>query len=155
EEISIRSAITVPLSSRSRKLGVLTLVAEEREFDEADFELAQQLSARAAIALENARLYGEAERRADAALALAYVGDGVVLLDQDGRVRFWNSAAAAITGVRFEEAAGRPAEDVLPSWAELTRMAELADAASPSRARSVTLPLETPGGDRWVSVTGV
>jgi PAS domain S-box-containing protein len=155
EEITIRSAITVPLSSRSRKLGVLTLVAEEREFDEADFELAQQLSARAAIALENARLYGEAERRADAALALAYVGDGVVLLDEDGRVRFWNSAAAAITGVRFEAAAGRRAEDVLPSWAELTRVAELADAASPSRARSVTLPLETPGGDRWVSVIGV
>jgi len=155
EEISIRSAITVPLSSRSQNLGALTLVAEEREFDDDDFELAQQLSARAAIALENARLYSETERRADAALALAYVGDGVVLLDEAGRVRFWNAAAAAITGIRSEDAAGRAAEEVLPSWAELARIAELADAASPSRARSVTLPLETADGDRWVSVTGV
>ena len=155
EEISIRSAITVPLSSRSRNLGALTLVTEEREFDDDDFELAQQLAARAAIALENARLYGEAERRADAALALAYVGDGVVLLDNAGRVRFWNAAAAAITGIRPEEAVGRPAEDVLPSWAELTRTAELADATTPSRARSVTVPLETPEGDRWVSVIAV
>jgi len=155
EEISIRSAITVPLSAGSRRLGALTLVAEERAFDEADFALAQQLSARAAIALENARLYGETERRADAALALAYVGDGVVLLDHAGRVRFWNAAAAAITDIRSEEAVGRQAEDVLPSWAELTRLAELADAATPSRARSVTLPLETSAGDRWVSVTGV
>ena len=155
EEIAIRSAITVPLSSRSRNLGALTLVAEEREFDDADFELAQQLGARAAIALENARLYGEAGRRADAALALAYVGDGVVLLDPAGRVRFWNAAAAAITGVSSEEAVGRQAEEVLRSWAELTRLAELADAAAPSLARSVTVPLETAGGDRWVSVTGV
>ena len=155
EEITIRSAITVPLSARSRNLGVLTLVAEEREFDDDDFELAQQLGARAAIALENARLYGEAERRADAALALAYVGDGVILLDTAGRVRFWNAAAAAITGVRPEDATGRDAEDVLPSWAELIRMAELAHAATPSRARPVTVPLETAEGDRWVSVTGV
>jgi PAS domain S-box-containing protein len=155
EEISIRSAITVALSAGSRHLGALTLVAEQREFGEEDFELAQHLSSRAAIALENARLYAETERRADAALALAYVGDGVVLLDHSGRVRFWNSAAAAITGVRSEQATGRLAEEVLPSWAELTRMAELAGPAAPSRARSVTLPFETATGDRWVSVTGV
>ena len=155
EEITIHSAITVPLSSGSRHLGALTLVAEEREFDDADFELAQQLGARAAIALENARLYGETERRADAALALAYVGDGVILLDPTGRVRFWNSAAAAITGIGSAEAVGRPVEEVLPSWDEVARVAELADAATPSRARSVTVPLETAEGDRWVSVTGV
>jgi PAS domain S-box-containing protein len=155
EEITIRSAITVPLTSASGNRGVLTLISEEREFDQDDFELAQQLSARAAIALENARLYGEAERRADAALALAYVGDGVVLIDPAGQVRFWNSAAAAITGVTEGEAVGRRAEEVLPSWAEIARLAELAEADAPSRARSVTLPLETAQGDRWVSVTGV
>jgi PAS domain S-box-containing protein len=155
EEISIRSAITVPLSSRAKNLGALTLIAEQREFGDADFELAQQLSARAAVALENARLYSEAERRADAALALSYVGDGVVLLDTDGDVRFWNSAACAITGVEEGDVIGRRAEEALPSWAQLTRLAELADAATPSRARSVTVPLETPEGDRWVSVTGV
>ncbi len=155
EEISIHSAITVPLSSRARNFGALTLVAEEREFGDEDFELAQQLSARAAIALENARLFAESERRADAALALAYVGDGVVLLDSAGRVRFWNSAAAAITGIRSEEAVGRRVEEFLPSWAEVSRLAELADAAAPSSARSVTVPLETADGDRWVSVTGV
>jgi PAS domain S-box-containing protein len=155
EEISIRSAITVPLRSGDRGLGALTLVAEEREFDDADFDLAKQLGARAAIAVENARLYGEAERRADAALALAYVGDGVVLLDEVGRVRYWNAAVAAITGIPSADAVGRPAAEVVPGWLGLTQQAELADAATPSRARSVTLPLETADGDRWVSVTGV
>jgi PAS domain S-box-containing protein len=155
EEISIRSAITVPLRAGDRSLGALTIVAEERTFTDADFELAQQLSARAAIALDNARLYRESERRADAALALAYVGDGVILLDENGRVRFWNAAAAAITGVGSDEVLGLRAEEALPSWGELTRHAELADAETPARARPVTVPVETPGGDRWISVAGV
>jgi PAS domain S-box-containing protein len=155
EHISIRSVITLPLRSGDRTFGALTLIAEHREFDAADFALGQQLSARAAIAVENARLYREAERRAEAALALAYVGDGVVLLDPDGRVRFWNAAAAAITGVPEADALGRRPSEVLPGWEEMTRPAELADAETPERARSVTVPLETAAGDRWVAVTGV
>ena len=155
EEISIRSAITVPLRSGERTLGALTLVSEVRELQDSDFELAQELAARAAIAVENARLYREAERRAEAALALEYVGDGVVLLDEDGRVRFWNAAAAAITGVRETDALGRRPAEVLPTWEELTRLAELADAATPERARPVTVPIETASRDRWVAVTGV
>jgi PAS domain S-box-containing protein len=154
-EISIRSAITLPLRSGEQIFGALTLVSESRELEDSDFELAQELAARAAIAVDNARLYREAERRAEAALALAYVGDGVILLDSDGRVRFWNSAAAAITGVREAAAVGRQPAEVLPAWEELTRLAELADAATPARARSVTVPIETPSGDRWVAVTGV
>jgi PAS domain S-box-containing protein len=155
EEISIRSAITLPLRSGERTFGALTLVSEVRELLDSDFELARELAARAAIAVENARLYREAERRAEAALALAYVGDGVILLDDDGRVRFWNAAAAAITGVREAEAIGRRPAEVLPAWEELTRLAELADAATPERARPVTVPIETASGDRWVAVTGV
>lgn len=155
EEISIRSAITLPLRAGERGLGALTLVAEQRVFTDADFDLAQQLSARAAIALENARLYREAERRADAALALAYVGDGVILLDDDGRVRFWNAAAAAITGIGNEEAVGHRVAEVLPAWEELTSRAELADPATPARARPVTVPIETRNGDRWISIAGV
>jgi PAS domain S-box-containing protein len=145
----------VPLRSGERTSGALTLVSEVRELQDSEFDLAQELAARAAIAVENARLYREAERRAEAALALEYVGDGVVLLDEDGRVRFWNAAAAAITGLRETDALGRRPAEVLPAWVELTRLAELADAATPERARPVTVPIETASRDRWVAVTGV
>jgi len=155
EHITIRSAITVPLRSGERIFGALTLVTESRELQDSEFDLARELAARAAIAVENARLYREAERRAEAALALAYVGDGVILLDRDGRVRFWNAAAAAITGVREADAVGRPPAEVVPAWEELTRLAELADAEAPERARPVTVPVATASGDRWVAVTGV
>jgi PAS domain S-box-containing protein len=155
KHISIRSAITLPLHVAGRTFGALTLVAEQRQLEDADFELAQALAARAAVAVENAWLYRETERRADAALALEYVGDGVVLLDRDGRVRFWNAAAEAITGVREEDAVGRLAAEVMAGWDSLTRLAELADATDPARARPVTVPVETEDGERWVALTGV
>jgi PAS domain S-box-containing protein len=155
EQITIRGWICVPLTAGERKLGAVSLVVEEREFTDEDFDLAKELAARAAVAVENARLYREAEYRADAALALAYVGDGVVLLDRDDRVRFWNAAAAAITGVHETEARGRPVRDVLPGWDDLTSQAELADADSPERARPVTVPFARGDGDRWVAIAGV
>ena len=106
EEISIRSAITVPLSSGARNFGALTLVAEDRELRTPSSSSRRSCGARRDRAREREALR-EAERRAEAALALAYVGDGVVLVDEDGRVRFWNAAAAAITGVRETDALGR------------------------------------------------
>src|SRR5207248_3101887 len=65
------------------------------------------------------------------------------------------AAAAALAGLREVDAVGRRAAEVLPAWEELTRLAELADSATPERARPVTVPIETPSGDRWVAVTGV
>ena len=54
-----RSAITAPLLAHGRTLGALTLVTAEsgRRFTEADLALAQDLARRAALAIDNARLY--------------------------------------------------------------------------------------------------
>ncbi len=59
-----RSAIVVPLEARGRVLGAITLVTDEsgRDYDEDDLELARNLAARAALAVDNARLFAEAER---------------------------------------------------------------------------------------------
>jgi len=92
-------------------------------------------------------------RRADAALALEYVGDGVVLLDRAGSIRYWNTAVAAITGVPEKTALGRRISDVLPAWTEVAQHVELAD--EPQRARPVTVPFATGDEERWLAVTGV
>lgn len=57
--IGMRSIISVPLRVRERSLGSLTLVNAESEhvFDDADLAYATQLAGRAALALDNARLY--------------------------------------------------------------------------------------------------
>ena len=60
-EVGLRSALIVPMRARGRTIGTLTLVNSEsgRVFDEGDVGFAQQIADRAALAVENARLYGE------------------------------------------------------------------------------------------------
>jgi PAS domain S-box-containing protein len=155
DELGLTSSIAVPLIARGRTLGALSLIAAETHppFTPADFELAIELARRAAVVVDNARLYREAERGANAARALAYVADGVVLLDRDGTVRHWNPAAATITGVSEEEALGRPVTEVVPAWEQLTSHVPLL--APGSAPRPVTVPLVIGGQERWVAVSGV
>jgi PAS domain S-box-containing protein len=73
-ELGLRSYMGVPLAVRSRVLGALTFVATEsgRRFDDRDLAVAEDLAQRAAVAIENARLYEavrEAARRKDEFLA--------------------------------------------------------------------------------------
>jgi serine phosphatase RsbU (regulator of sigma subunit) len=59
--LGLRSSLVVPLRTPERLLGAFTLVAAEsgREFGDADVALAEALASRAALAVENARLYTE------------------------------------------------------------------------------------------------
>ena len=72
--LGMYSAMVVPLVARGNTLGAFTLVLHgperRRAFDQSDLELATELGRRAALALDNARLF-DAERRArtDAARA--------------------------------------------------------------------------------------
>jgi PAS domain S-box-containing protein len=155
DELGLTSSITVPLNARGRTLGALSLITAETHalFTEADFELALEVARRAAVAVDNARLFREAQRGANAARALAYVADGVVLIDRDSVVRYWNPAAALITGVAAEDALDRPVSDVVPSWDALTTHVPLVAPGAP--ARPVTVPLVIEGDERWVAVSGV
>lgn len=60
-ELGLKSAIIVPLISRNKFYGVLTLVLSDpgRLFDESDLEFADELARRATLAIENAKLYKE------------------------------------------------------------------------------------------------
>jgi signal transduction histidine kinase len=57
--LGLTSVIIVPLIAREAKIGTLTMVMAEsgRHYDESDVELAMDLSQRAAIAIDNARLH--------------------------------------------------------------------------------------------------
>jgi PAS domain S-box-containing protein len=74
-ELGPRSYMGVPLTAHNRTVGVITFVATEsgRRYGPADLHLAEDLARRAAVAIENARLYAdlkEADRRKDEFLAL-------------------------------------------------------------------------------------
>jgi PAS domain S-box-containing protein len=59
--VGMRAVLIVPMVARSRTIGALTLVSAEsgRTFDQSDVEFAGQIAERAALAVENARLYSQ------------------------------------------------------------------------------------------------
>jgi len=61
--LGIRTVLAVPLVARGQTLGVLSLVsgASGRRYGSADLELAKEVARRAAIAIDNARLYRETQ----------------------------------------------------------------------------------------------
>jgi len=68
EAIGPRSQIVVPLRARGRVLGALSLTMAEsaRRYTEGDLDLARDLGLRAGLAVDNARLYEEAQASAEA-----------------------------------------------------------------------------------------
>jgi PAS domain S-box-containing protein len=155
-EEGLHSGLIVPLIARSRILGTLSLVRGEttEPYDDDDVEFAEDLARRAAIAIDNAQLYREAEERAQAARVLASVGDGVFFVDRNGVVRTWNRAAGNATGLDLPDVVDRPAVDAIPGWAEIVARIPIVAAGS-SAPRAESLPLDLGGRELWLSIHGV
>ncbi|MEH2270638.1 MAG: PAS domain S-box protein [Nostoc sp.] len=72
QELNPTSGMSVPLIVRGRVLGAMTLVSSSgRRYDTKSLMLAEELAGRAAIAVDNARLYKEAQQSQQAALHAA------------------------------------------------------------------------------------
>jgi PAS domain S-box-containing protein len=67
-ELGLQSTLMVPLIARGRTVGVITMISAEsgRIYGEHDLALAMDLSRRAAVAIDNARLYRERSQVAEA-----------------------------------------------------------------------------------------
>jgi PAS domain S-box-containing protein len=66
-DLALRSAMTVPLVARERTIGAITFVYAEsgRLYNPRDVEVAEELAHRAALAIDNARLFRERSEIAD------------------------------------------------------------------------------------------
>jgi PAS domain S-box-containing protein len=62
-ELGLKSFLTVPLAARGRTIGALTFssTSARRDYTEDDIDYAREIGARAALAIENARLYARAQ----------------------------------------------------------------------------------------------
>ena len=78
---------------------------------------------------QQARL--RAEQGANAARALEHVSDAVLLIDESGRIRFWNSAAEQLFGMSESLAVGRLAQKVVAEYARLVEGGRKADSFVP------------------------
>jgi signal transduction histidine kinase len=146
------SAIIVPLVAHGQPLGALSLVRTTggRPYADDDVDLAVDLSRRVATAVESALLFRETQRQAEAARALAHTADAVLLLDPEGRVRYWNPAAERLFGLSAEDVLGRRAAAAVPSWPDVVEHAAGAADAVPA-----TVPIATPTGERWCSAIAI
>lgn len=96
-----RSAVVAPLLARGRTLGALSVLrlGESEPYAEDDLDLARELARRAALAIDNARLFSQlrrVERRLEA--VLVNLAEAITVTDRDGRMAFANQAAADLLG---------------------------------------------------------
>jgi signal transduction histidine kinase/GAF domain-containing protein len=154
-KLGMASAMVVPLKAGGRTLGALQFVSSDpdRLYEDDDLSFAEHIGRRAAAAVDNALLYSRADQRAQAALALTFVGDGVFLVDEDGVIRIWNTAASVITGLAEAAVVNHPAKDAIPGWAAVETHVPLA--LGPGTPRAETVPIELHGAERWLSISGV
>jgi signal transduction histidine kinase len=85
--LGARSFLIVPLRARGRTLGAITFVSDDlRVYDDADLLLAEDLGRRCAMAIDNARLYGEAQAAREQASYAAQRADGLRGIAEAARV---------------------------------------------------------------------
>jgi PAS domain S-box-containing protein len=156
-DIRVSSTMCVPLIARKRILGAVLFVAAEsgRRYTEDDLKLAEELAARAGLAFDNSRLYREAEERAQAAHALATIADGVFLVDAEGVIRIWNTAAEVITGLPASDVLGHPAGEVIPDWARIAALVPVGPPGKLPAATPRTIPVAASGRELWLSISSV
>ncbi len=136
-----RSAIVVPLQARGRILGAISVLRLEpnkpigpaqRPYGQEDLELAAELARRAALAIDNARLFS-ALRRLEQRLEtiLTSVAEAITVIDRDGATIFANQAAADLLGFATPaELVGVPPGATMSRFRVLTEQGEELDLES-------------------------
>jgi PAS domain S-box-containing protein len=163
----VQSALMLPVKHEGEVVGVVQLMHETVRYDDGQLDLAEGLVSLMAAAVRNARLHEHAQAEAaararaeamaaareQAARVLEAVGDGVMMVDPEGALRFWNRAAELVTGRSRDEVVGRQADEVLAGWQAVA--AEIAVSEEADLARPVTLPVEVDGSELWLSFVAV
>src|SRR5215217_1218100 len=123
--LGFAAEMVLPLVARGRTLGVITLMLADtsRHFAAGDLALAEELARRAALAIDNARLYAAAQA-AEARYRGLFEGvaDAILSIDDEGRFRDVNAAATELLGYEREELLGARLEDLTAPGVDLTEV---------------------------------
>jgi PAS domain S-box-containing protein len=116
-DIQWHDLLAVPLRYRDEVIGVIKLANKiGGHFDDLDAQLLQRVAPGAAIALENARLFGKLdEEKQKAELVLQHISRGVCVLDRQGCILMLNPAAEEILAHRENQVVGCKLCELLPS----------------------------------------
>ncbi len=109
------SFLGVPVISAAGSVrGVLAVYGTQpRTWGSDEIGALEAFATSAAVALENAELFGRAATEKERSEAVvASIADGIVAVDARGIVEAWNPAAAAITGIASDDVLGRRLDEV-------------------------------------------
>lgn len=115
--LPVQALLAVPLISQQGAQGALYLgYAQPHASEQAERNLVRTLAGQAAVLVENAHLFANAESgRRRLAAVLASTTDAVIVTDQTERVLLLNRALETALQVRAGDVKGRPVADVLDS----------------------------------------
>jgi PAS domain S-box-containing protein len=120
EELQLRSYMVVPLIARGNPLGAITFVSAESGelYDEQDLSFVQELAHRAAMAVDNARLFRQAESsRQRITRVLESIADAFFALDHRWRFTYLNDEAERLLRRSRGEMLGRSVWEAFPDAA--------------------------------------
>ena len=132
----IRSAISMPLFSAGKLVGVLNVnsLRHGRPFTWGQVKSLSILTSTAASALHSAALYEESERLRGYNLGIVEtMAEGLTLEDAHGRISFANARLLTLAGYTADELIGQPWHTIVPRR-EHTRVAELSTHNAPGKA---------------------
>jgi PAS domain S-box-containing protein len=115
-DITVHSVMAAPLLIGRRLVGAIATVHSDpkRVFTDEDLRLLNMFAPQAAIAIENARLYTEAQRQRQYFESLVLNSPvAIVSLDLDHEIVSCNPAFERLFGYSSEEAVGRPLDDLI------------------------------------------
>jgi PAS domain S-box-containing protein len=159
-------AYFLPLMVKGEVLGVLALgrTISGDYLSSEDLRILEMLCSHAALALDNAVLYQQAEKRAREFERLKNYSEniiesikvGVMVLDGEGFVRSWNRSMESLHGLSMANAVGRQIDDVFPksfvaSLERARRRVQTGDEPLASAYRVVTRTND--GRDRIVNIS--
>lgn len=112
---NVQALAALPLRSDRAFHGVLWLAYDhEHLIEPSEMTFLSTLAEQASIAAENIRLFGETEEgRRKLEAVLESTADGMIVVNNEGRITLINPAAESYFGVRAEQVVGRRASDVI------------------------------------------
>lgn len=168
----LRTSLAIPLKSGDKVVGVIGLayLEPQQTFSDSMIEMLNRFAQLASIALDNARLYQQAQqelaerRRTEEALLeanqfaqqiISSAGEGIIVYDCEGRHLVYNAFMEKITGLAASEVLGKTAFEILPvvqKW----RFAQVFERAlTGERTKSADLVYRVPqsGSQGWLVST--
>jgi PAS domain S-box-containing protein len=97
---NLRNTVIAPLVAAGAAIGALSVINRAEDFTEGDARVLQRLADHVAVAIVNARLFGDlAEATREWAVAFDAMASGIAVVDGTGRVTRCNARAAELTDV--------------------------------------------------------